>query len=638
MILMQLNNITKSFGADDILSDIKLEIKESDRIAIVGRNGSGKSTLLKIMAGDLSYDAGDIFKPKDLTMGYLSQHTSLESDKSIWEEMLTVFDHLLKQQQELRRMEEKMTQTASLSNADYDELLADYDKKQQAFDAAGGYHYETDIKAILTGLNFGGFDYDTPINSLSGGQKTRLALGKLLLKKPDLLILDEPTNHLDIDTMGWLENYLSSYPGAIAIVSHDRYFLDKTVSTVYEIARHHSKKYNGNYSYYLKQRALDYEQEMQAYEKQQAEMREMEDFIKRNIARASTSKRAQGRRKQLEKMEKLDKPQGDEKSASFTFQINRQSGGDVLNAEELAFQYDPSNPLFSHVTFHANRGERLALVGPNGVGKTTLLKLITGHFKPNSGTLDIGTNVDIGYYDQEQQSLSSNKTVLDELWDEHPDVDEKDIRTVLGNFLFSGDDVFKPVHSLSGGQKARLSLARLMMQKANLLVLDEPTNHLDIDSKEVLEAALQEYPGTILFVSHDRYFINKLADKVVEMQREGSTTYLGDYDYYVAKQQEETEIRKLQEATENASNDDQRKTKFREDKQQQREERRRERQIQELENAIEQLESDLAELEEQMAQPDVYEDPDKSQELLGKRQDLNAEIERLMNEWTDLQE
>lgn len=638
MILMQLNNLSKSFGAEEILSNIKLEIKENDRIAVVGRNGSGKSTLLKIMADEMPYDSGEIFKPKGLSIGYLTQHSSLESAKSIWDEMMEVFDHLLDQQLELRTLEEKMKQAASLSGQEYDQLLLDYDRKQQAFDAAGGYRYEADIKAVLTGLNFQDYDYNTPINELSGGQKTRLSLGKLLLKKPELLILDEPTNHLDIDTMAWLENYLTSYPGAVLIVSHDRYFLDKTVSIVYEISRHHSKKYNGNYSYYLKQRALDYEQELKEYEKQQTEIKQMEEFIQRNIARASTSKRAQSRRKQLAKMKKLDAPKGDEKSANFSFKINRASGNDVLKIDNLAFQYENDDPVFSNVTLHANRGERIALVGPNGVGKSTLLKAILGRLKPNEGTIKIGTNVQIGYYDQEQELLSSSKMVLDELWDLYPDTDEKDIRTVLGNFLFTGEDVLKTVHALSGGEKARLSLSKLMMEKANLLVLDEPTNHLDIDSKEVLEAALMDFSGTIIFVSHDRYFINKIADKVVEMQQDGATVYLGDYDYYTEKKQEEIEIKKLQQSTETVNTEDHQKTKFREDKQLQREQRKKERRINELEEIIEQKETELAALEQKMAEPEVYENHEKSLELTKKTSDLKLEIEQLMEEWTSLQE
>lgn len=637
MIIMQMNGLSKSFGADEILSNIKIEIKDKDRIAIVGRNGAGKSTLLKIMAGELSHDEGELFKPKDLTTGYLSQHTGLESDKTIWNEMLEVFEHLLVKEQELRSLEKEMERAATLSDANYEQLLLDYDKKQQAFDDEGGYRYEADIKAVLTGLNFHDFDYQTPINELSGGQKTRLALGKLLLKKPTLLILDEPTNHLDIETLGWLENYLVNYPGAVTIVSHDRYFLDKTVSIVYEVSRHKTKKYHGSYSKFLEQKALDYEQELKEFEKQQTEIKKTEDFIQKNIVRASTTKRAQSRRKQLEKMEKLDKPKGDESSASFSFQINRRSGNDVLKIDNLSFQYEET-PVFSNVKIHVNRGERIALVGPNGVGKTTLLKIILGQLKPASGSIHVGTNVQIGYYDQEQQTLSSSKTVLDELWDEYPSVDEKDIRTVLGNFLFSGDDVLQSVQSLSGGEKARLSLAKLMMQQANFLVLDEPTNHLDIDSKEVLEAALMEFPGTIIFVSHDRYFINKITDQVIEMQQDGSTVYLGDYDYYIEKKQEEAEIEKLQQTTEVVHTQDQRKNKFKEEKMIRSEERKRQRRIDELESLIENLETELAAIEQQMTEPEIFQDHEKSLELTKQTSKLKQEIEQLMEEWTALQE
>ncbi|WP_174615767.1 ABC-F family ATP-binding cassette domain-containing protein [Virgibacillus ihumii] len=637
MIIMQLNDISKSFGAETILSNIKLEIKEKDRIAIVGRNGSGKSTLLKIMADELSHDEGEIFKPKGLTTGYLSQHTSLESGQSIWEEMAEVFHHLKEQEKALRNMEKRMENVAAYTDEQYEQLLLDYDKLQQTFDSDGGYRYEADIKAVLTGLHFHEYDYNTPITELSGGQKTRLALGKLLLKKPDLLILDEPTNHLDIDTLTWLENYLAGYPGAVAIVSHDRYFLDKTASIVYEISRHKAKKYIGSYSKFLEQKAADFEKEMKEYEKQQTEIKKMEDFIQKNIVRASTTKRAQSRRKQLEKMEKLDKPKGDESSASFSFQVSRRSGNDVLKIDHLGFRYDKDR-VFSDVTFHVNRGERIALVGPNGVGKTTLLKAILGTLEPSAGTIQIGTNVEIGYYDQEQQTLSSNKTILHELWDEHPMVDEKDIRTVLGNFLFSGDDVLKNIPALSGGEKARLSLAKLMMQKANLLVLDEPTNHLDIDSKEVLEAALMDFPGTIIFVSHDRYFINKITDQVVEMQQDGSTVYLGDYDYYVEKKQEEQELTRLREEEMLIHKQDDRKANIKEEKAIRSEERKRKRQIASLENAIEKLEGELAEVEQKMTEPENFQDHEKAMELTKQSGELKQEIEQLMEEWTALQE
>lgn len=545
---MQLNGISKSFGAEEILSNIKIEIKDKDRIAIVGRNGAGKSTLLKIMAQELSYDEGEFFQPKDLTFGYLSQHMTLESGKTIWDEMLEVFSHLKSLEKQLRALEKEMEKASELSGEEYDKVLKEYDKLQLAYQTDGGYTYESDIRAVLSGLNFESFDYDTPIAELSGGQKTRLALGKLLLQKPQLLILDEPTNHLDIDTLSWLENYLVSYPGAIVIVSHDRYFLDKTVSIVYEISRHKTRKYHGSYSKYLEQKALNYEQELKEFEKQQTEIKKMEDFIQRNIVRASTTKRAQSRRKQLEKMERLDRPLGDESSASFSFQINRRSGNDVLKVEELSLRYEKEvDPIFSNIRLDINRGDRIALVGPNGVGKTTLLKAILGRLQTEKGNIQLGTNVQIGYYDQEQADLNSTKTILQELWDDYPTINEKDIRTVLGNFLFSGDDVLKQVHTLSGGEKARLALAKLKMQQANFLIMDEPTNHLDIDSKEVLEAALIDFPGTILFVSHDRYFINKIADQVAEMERDGITIYLGDYDYYLEKKEEEAEIERLKQ-------------------------------------------------------------------------------------------
>ncbi|WP_067725010.1 ABC-F family ATP-binding cassette domain-containing protein [Oceanobacillus damuensis] len=639
MILMQLNGLSKSFGAEEILSNIKIEIKDNERIAIVGRNGAGKSTLLKIMAGELTYDEGDFFKPKDLTFGYLSQHMTLESGKTIWDEMMEVFSHLKRQEQQLRSMEKEMEQTSNLTGEEYEKLLKDYDKLQLAYQTGGGYTYESDIKAVLTGLNFADYDYNTPIMELSGGQKTRLALGKLLLQKPQLLILDEPTNHLDIDTLSWLENYLVSYPGAVVIVSHDRYFLDKTVSIVYEISRHKTSKYHGTYSKYLEQKALNYEQEQKEFEKQQTEIKKMEDFIQRNIVRASTTKRAQSRRKQLEKMERMDRPLGDESSASFSFQIDKRSGNDVLKIEQLSFSYeDEQEPIFSNIKLHANRGDRIALVGPNGVGKTTLLKAILGKLKTDSGSIQIGTNVQIGYYDQEQTELNSSKTILQELWDDYPTINEKDIRTILGNFLFSGEDVLKAVHTLSGGEKARLALAKLKMQKANLLILDEPTNHLDIDSKEVLEAALNEFPGTIIFVSHDRYFINKIADQVAEMQRNGITIYLGDYDYYLEKKEEEAELKRLQQEKETVTESKKKKLSFKEGKQQQSEKRKIQRRITELEETIDRLESEISQMEEEMTKPEVYQDHEKSLELTDKVSSTKQEVEQMMEEWTSLQE
>lgn len=639
VIIMQLNALSKSFGAEEILSNINLEIKSNDRLAIVGRNGAGKSTLLKIIANELAHDQGDIFKPKDLTIGYLPQHTTIESEQTIWNEMLTVFEHLMRQEEELRNLELEMEQASLLKNASYDKLLSDYDQLQQAYNIGGGYRYEADIKAVLSGLDFHKESYNVPINELSGGQKTRLALGKLLLQKPALLILDEPTNHLDIETLSWLESYLVNYPGAVVIVSHDRYFLDKTVSIIYEISRHQSKKYFGSYSKFLDQKEKDYEKELNEFVQQQSDIKKMEEFIQRNLARASTTKRAQSRRKQLEKMDKLDRPLGDESSASFSFQVNKRSGNDVLKITDLAFRYEvEARNIFSNANLHMNRGDRIALIGPNGVGKTTLLKIILGQLNQTNGNVQLGTNVQIGYYDQEQANLTSSKTVLQELWDEYPTVYEKEIRTVLGNFLFSGDDVLKLVHSLSGGEKARLALAKLMMKKANLLVLDEPTNHLDIDSKEVLESALIDFPGSIIFVSHDRYFINKIADQVAEMQQNGLTIYLGDYDYYVEKKQEEIERAKLfdTEAIVESKSTDTRKLSFKEEKALQSEERKKQREIAKIEQSIADLENQLAKLEIEMTKPEIFQDHEKSLELSNQSDQIEQEIEQLMETWTAL--
>ena len=521
MIVLQVNQLYKSFIADEILSGVKLEVQHRDRVALVGRNGAGKSTLLKIIAGEMSYDSGDIIIPKGIQIGYLEQHAGLQSTLSIWDEMMTIFEALREQEKTLRSLELKMADPAVYEDSEmYAQIMTEYDQLQHDFKEAGGYQYEADTRAVLHGMQFFPSDYGKLITSLSGGQRTRLALAKLLLSKPDLLILDEPTNHLDIETLSWLENYLKGYAGAILIVSHDRYFLDQVVSIVYEVSRHRVSKYVGNYSGYLDEKAKNYERDMKMFERQMDEKAKLEEFVQKNIARASTTKMAQSRRKVLERTEWLDSPDGDEKSANFGFTIERQSGNDVLSVDNVTVGYS-SKSISSNIQIRTFREDRIALVGPNGVGKSTLLKTIIKDLPLLAGEIRYGTNVQIGYYDQEQAKLSSNKSVLQELWDEWPLMNEKDIRGVLGRFLFSGDDVAKTVNSLSGGEKARLALAKLMMQKANFLVLDEPTNHLDLDSKEVLENALIDYPGTLLFVSHDRYFINRIATKVIELSGTG---------------------------------------------------------------------------------------------------------------------
>ncbi|MDZ4443729.1 ABC-F family ATP-binding cassette domain-containing protein [Bacillus cereus] len=622
-----------------MLANIKLEVQTKDRIALVGRNGAGKSTLLKIIAGELSHDGGEIIKPKDVSIGYLAQNTGLETSLTIWDEMLTVFTHLQQMETKLRRLEQEMGKEENFSNeATYERLLADYDQLQLNYKDQGGYQYEADIRSILSGLGFPVETHQTTISTLSGGQKTRLALGKLLLTKPDLLILDEPTNHLDIETLTWLEQYLQGYPGAILIVSHDRYFLDKLVTQVYEISNKESRRFVGNYSKYLDLKSALYEQEMKRYEKQQDEIAKLEDFVQKNIARASTTKRAQSRRKQLDRMELLTRPLGDSKSASFHFDIEKQSGNDVLQVNDAIIGYD-ENPIIEHVTMRLTRGDSVALVGPNGIGKSTLLKSIVNKLPLLNGDVSFGSNVSVGYYDQEQANLTSSKRVLNELWDEYPLQPEKEIRTILGSFLFTGDDVLKPVSSLSGGQKARLALAKLMMQKSNLLILDEPTNHLDLNSKEILENALIDYPGTLLFVSHDRYFINRVTTTVVELSTEGAQEYLGDYDYYVEKKNEMIERAELEQQESDIPVQKvvaQEKLNYLEEKERKKLERQRTRKIEELEQSILELEEEIATLEDQLCLPEIYADYEKASEITTKKQTLQEQLETCMAEWEEL--
>lgn len=639
MIILQLNGITKYYGAEPILSNIKLEVQSKDRIALVGRNGAGKSTLLKIIAEQLSYDSGEIIKPKGVSIDYMGQDTVLESTLSIWEEMMTVFAPLKKMEKELRTLETKMGDPDIFNDSvQYEKLTKEYDQLQVTFKDLGGYQYEADTRSILHGFRFSNFDYSTPISSLSGGQKTRLALAKLLLTKPDLLILDEPTNHLDIETLAWLEQFLQGYEGAILIVSHDRYFLDKVVNQVYEVTQKTTVKYTGNYSKYLVQKAERYEKELRQYEKQQDEVAKLNDFIQRNIARASTTKRAQSRRKQLDRMELINRPNEGEKSASFSFEIERQSGNEVLNLENVSIGYDEHKYIVQQANLRIKKGESLALVGPNGVGKSTLLKGIVDKLSFKTGTISFGSNVMVGYYDQEQANLTSNKTVLNELWDDYPSKPEKEIRTALGNFLFSGDDVLKIVSTLSGGEKARLALAKLMLQKANFLILDEPTNHLDLDSKQVLENALIDYPGTLLFVSHDRYFINRIANKIAELSPEGVEEFLGDYDYYVEKKAEIEEIKEL----ENIKANEERTVKvdkqsYKQDKEQKKLMRQRTRRIEEIETEVNKLEAAQAENEELLCDPEIYQNHEEVSRLNGENEKISSQLSTLMEEWEELQ-
>jgi len=641
MIVLQVNQLYKSFITDEILSGVKLEVQHRDRVALVGRNGAGKSTLLKIIAGQMSYDSGEIIIPKDIQIGYLEQHAGIDSELSIWDEMMTIFANLQKQEQTLRHLEQQMADPAIYEDSEqYARIMAEYDQLQHDFKDAGGYQYEADTRSVLHGMQFFPEDYQKPIRSLSGGQRTRLALAKLLLSKPDLLILDEPTNHLDIETLSWLEGYLKGYEGAILIVSHDRYFLDQVVSIVYEVSRTKVSKYVGNYSAYLDEKAKNYERDLKMYERQMDEKAKLETFIQKNLARASTTKMAQSRRKVLEKTSWMESPDGDEKSANFGFSIDRQSGNDVLSVDNLTIGFN-GKAISQNIGMRVFREDRIALVGPNGVGKSTLLKTIVKDIEALAGDVRYGTNVQIGYYDQEQAKLHSNKSVLSELWDEWPLLNEKDIRNILGRFLFSGDDVSKTVNSLSGGEKARLALAKLMMQKSNFLVLDEPTNHLDLDSKEILENALIDYPGTLLFVSHDRYFINRIATKVIELSGTGSFEYLGDYDYYVEKKEELEELAAMKAAAvekNSAESPVQTKTTSMIDKDVKKRERQIRRAIEDIEKQMGVLNEKIAIFEEQLCDPDIYSDHEKTLSIQSELNDVKEQHESFEMEWLELNE
>lgn len=635
MILLQANQIARHFGAEVLFENIHLEISTGARVALVGRNGAGKSTLLKIIAGIEAPDDGKIAKNKTATLGYLAQDTGLDSNETVWNEMLKAFEQVRQMEQRMRELEIFISEGTPDTPA-YTSYLKEYDRLQHDFSDRNGYGYENEIRSVLHGFKFDSSFYDQKIDTLSGGQRTRLALARMLLQHPDILILDEPTNHLDIETLSWLENYLQSYTGALLIVSHDRYFLDKVVNEVYELSRRKMRHYKGNYSKYLDLKAEQLTSEWKAYEKQQTEIHKLEDFVARNLVRASTTKRAQSRRKTLEKMERLDRPQGDEKQANFLFSIEKPSGNVVLQIEDAAIGYDDVT-LSEPINLDIRRQEAIALVGPNGIGKSTLLKSIIHQIPFIRGKETLGTNVTIGYYDQGQADLHTNKTILAELWDEHPNTPEKDIRSALGAFLFSGEDVEKPIPLLSGGEKARVALAKLAMNKENFLILDEPTNHLDIDNKEVLENALIDYDGTLLFVSHDRYFINRIATKVVELSENGSKVYLGDYDYYLEKKQEEEEIAELlaQDEPESAPAPTN-KSDYYQSKEQQKLIRSLQRKITQVEEEMTRIDEWIDRLEQEMVAPENLEDHVKLNELNQALESARQDQETKLSEWEEL--
>ena len=631
MIILQANKIERSFAGEVLFDNINLQVDERDRIALVGKNGAGKSTLLKILVGEEEPTSGEINKKKDISLSYLAQDSRFESENTIYDEMLHVFDDLRRMEKQLRQMELEMGEK---SGEDLEKLMSDYDRLSENFRQAGGFTYEADIRAILNGFKFDESMWQMKIAELSGGQNTRLALAKMLLEKPNLLVLDEPTNHLDIETIAWLENYLVNYSGALIIVSHDRYFLDKVATITLDLTKHSLDRYVGNYSRFVELREQKIATEAKNYEKQQKEIAALEDFVNRNLVRASTTKRAQSRRKQLEKMERLDKPEAGKKSASMTFQSEKTSGNVVLTVENVAIGYD-GEVLSEPINLDLRKMNAVAIVGPNGIGKSTFIKSIVDQIPFIKGEKRFGANVEVGYYDQTQSKLTASNTVLDELWNDFKLTPEVEIRNRLGAFLFSGDDVKKSVGMLSGGEKARLLLAKLSMENNNFLILDEPTNHLDIDSKEVLENALIDFDGTLLFVSHDRYFINRVATHVLELSENGSILYLGDYDYYVDKKAE-MEVSQIEEdSTSNQAKEASPVNDYQAQKESQKEVRKLMRQIESLEAEIEELESQSQVISEQMLETN---DAEKLMELQAELDKISHRQEEAMLEWEELSE
>ncbi|KAF1084883.1 putative ABC transporter ATP-binding protein YheS [Sporotomaculum syntrophicum] len=633
MIVLQASHIYKAYGEAQLLNDVTLTVREGEKIGLVGRNGTGKTTLLKILTGELSPDGGDIIRPKTVTLGYLAQQGVLQSEHTVWEEMLAVFDQHIAMEKKLSNLENVMSKSENTANPEsLIKITDEYTHLREVFTQNGGYGYQAAIRSVLHGLQFGEEHYHFPVDKLSGGEKTRLALAKLLLTKPTVLLLDEPTNYLDMDTMTWLEKYLQTYPGAVLTVSHDRYFLDTVVGTIYELEFSRLTRYSGNYSRYLSLKKEELERQAKQYRKQQDEIARLQDFVQRNIARASTTGRAKSKQKLLEKIKPLEKPATDNKRINLSLNSTQSSGKEVLWAKELSVGYKDAL-IARNISLAIARGERVAIIGPNGIGKTTLLKTLAGLLPPLAGSINQGYHVNTGYYEQEQKHLIGNKQVIDELWDEYPELDEQTVRSILGSFLFSGEDVLKNVGELSGGEKARLALAKLMCLRANFLLLDEPTSHLDILGNEALEVALLQYPGTLLFISHDRYFINKIAGRVLELTPDGIKSYLGNFDDYQNKKMAEPKT--LQQDNQHTPASDNKKE-FLQRKEKQRKERKKQRRAEELEALITAAEESIGHLENQLYLPEVYNDHETYRQTSSELEKLRAELEAYMEEWVEL--
>ncbi len=637
-MILSLSGVSKSFGTDVILEKITFNMEEKEKAAIVGVNGAGKTTLFKIITGESTYDSGDVYIKKDISLGYLKQNAMPNSDDTIYNEMLSVFKNLIETENELRQMEHEMS---SLKGTELEEHMKKYSDLQYQFELMDGYSYKSRIKGVLKGLGFSEEDFERPVNSLSGGQKTRVYLGSLLLSNPDLLLLDEPTNHLDIDSVTWLEEFLKSYTGAVLIISHDRYFLDKIVTKTIEIENKKSHVYEGNYSFYAKNKEINRQIEQHHYIQQQREIKRQEEVIAKlkSFNREKSIKRAESRQKQLDKIVPVDKPENLPEKMRLKLTPKITSGNDVLHAEGLSKSFD-NTTLFENLDIDIKRGDKTAIVGPNGIGKSTLLKILLGKAQKSSGEIKFGTNVNVGYYDQEQHNFDESKTIFQEISDTYPDMTNGEIRNVLASFVFMGDDVFKVISSLSGGEKGRVSLAKIMLSKANFLILDEPTNHLDIYSKEILESAINNYEGTVLYVSHDRYFINKTALKVLEMSKEGITEYLGNYDYYIEKKntaQREEALFGQKETPAEEKTVSETKLSYQAQKEQQAKERKLKNQIKKIENEIEETEEKIQQLDEKLSQPEIATNADKAREIFDEKTALETYLNELYEQWEAVQ-
>ena len=627
MIILSAQHIAKSFGVNAVLRDVSLTVQQGDRIGLVGVNGCGKSTLMRILAGLDAQDGGEISLVRGLRVGYLAQQNMVTSGETVWNELQKVYEQVFAMEKKLRELEDEMAH-AHTDAQRFAQLSADYDRLTQRFEEADGYSWKSMVSGVLNGLGFKPAQYDQCVDSLSGGEQTRLCLARLLLQKPDLLLLDEPTNHLDMETLQWLENYLAAYKGSVLVISHDRYFLDHVCTGIVEILMGASEQYNGNYTRYIAQRQERFESRMRAYEIQQKEIERQQAIIARYrmFNREKSIRAAESREKALDRMEKLEKPM-DERAIRFSFEARRRTGEDVLQLTEISKSFGEKH-LFHDLTLRVRAGDRVALIGPNGVGKSTLIKIIVGEEQPDTGFIRYGSNVDIGYYDQHQSTLHADKTALDEIWDRFPQMEQSNVRGALGMFLFTGDDVFKPIHTLSGGEKGRVALTALMLRKDNLLLLDEPTNHLDMDSREVLEDALTDFGGTIITVSHDRYFINRIANRIIEMQPDGVTEYIGNYDDYIERKNRPVAVEAEAGKT---------KTELEKEKRREKLSRQALRQLkiraQDAEKAVGVKEAEIAELEAQMADPSLYSDAQKSADVQRAYQKAQQALQTLYEQW-----